>query len=104
MKKLILFTLAAMCLFTFVAPTTAMAQRVPEDEQSPWKCYDIEGWERPCTITEEFGICMRAAQDAEIQCAEEGGVNPAALLVCGGKRATDDAGCWASFIEHFWFV
>ena len=47
---------------------------------------------------------MRAAQDAEIQCAEEGGVNPAALLVCGGKRATDDAGCWASFIEHFWFV
>lgn len=104
MKNLVLFTLAAMCLVMFTAPAVADAQQVPPEEQNPWKCYDIYGWERPCTVTEELEMCFWAADDAEMQCMQRAGDDLVDQGICSAKRTTDDLACWAALIAHFWFV
>lgn len=90
-------------LATIVAPCVATPMQTPPDEQNPWLCYDIVGWERPCTITEEWVLCRRAAQDSRIQCLQKAGVDVAAMAVCAARFLADETACDVAVIGHFWW-
>ena len=102
MKRFALLTLTAVFLLTFITPSAATPQTPPE-EQNPWLCYDIVGWERPCTITEEWERCKRAAEDARLQCEQNAGDNLFELIICGSRFVADEKACDAAFLGHFWF-
>ena len=103
MKRIGMSILTAICLLTFVAPSVATPLQTPPDEQNPWLCYDLDGWERPCTATEEFWHCLEAAGVAEMQCVMATGDGKLREALCAGRRSLDEAACWAEFIGIFWF-
>ena len=100
MKRFVILTLSTICLLTFVAPSVATPLQTPPEERNPWLCYDLEGWERPCTATEEFWHCMDAAAVSEIQCNMAIGDGKRAA-VCAGKRTVDEFACAREFAAIF---
>ncbi len=91
------------CLFTFAAPSVGTPLQTPPDEQNPWLCYDIHGWERPCTKTEEWVLCKRAAEDSRIQCDRDAAGDLSAAIVCAMRFVADEKACDAEFVGTFWF-
>lgn len=55
------------------AGVSATALQTPPEGQNPWLCYDINGFERPCTHTEEYERCIWAAEESLQQCMEDAG-------------------------------
>ena len=103
MKRIGMSILTAICLLTFVAPSVATPLQTPPDEQNPWLCYDVEGWERPCTVTEEWVLCKRAALDAKEQCETDGAGDFNGAVICYMRYIADEKACDAEIVGLFWF-
>ena len=89
MKRFVMLTLSTICLLAFVAPSVATPLQTPPEEQNPWLCYDDVGWERPCTATEEYWLCLEASMVAYGQCLSRSGL-------------AGDVACWWLFtIDQF---
>lgn len=102
MQRLMILGLAFVLAAPFATPPDAAAAQTPPEEQNPWKCYDDIGWERPCSASEEFDRCLRAAYVAWEQCSErdEGAWHEVGCFL--GYQA-DYAECELEFIKNFFF-
>ena len=84
-----------------VAAPIAIACQTPPDEQNPWLCYDVDGWERPCTATETFDRCLRASADSYEQCIAKNDSWWAEAL-CGAKRDINSNACLQDYLSTQW--
>ena len=93
------FALAVACLMAAAAPIITLGQ-VPPEEQNPWKCYDSEGWERECTVTEKFVKCVDSTVSAYRQCRKRAD-NGWERFLCKAAHQADVFECQTRYLKDF---